>query len=111
VKTFRFFCKNPRTSSSSGQDEESRRHDGNDDGKSSSTRKDSKYLPINQNENKSKLISKINVFKDRRKSLKNRNIFVVKRSKNVSQALNLPKVLNLNPRSSMNKLEELKTFI
>ena len=27
------------------------------------------------------------------------------------QALNLPKVMNLNPRSAMNKLEQIKTFI
>ena len=34
-----------------------------------------------------------------RKSTKIRNVTVVKRSNKVGQALNLPKVLNLNPRS------------
>ena len=36
---------------------------------------------------------------------------MIKRSNKIAQALNLPKVLNLNPRSAMNKVEELKTFI
>ena len=36
---------------------------------------------------------------------------VVKRSNKIFQALNLPKVLNLNPRSAMNKIEEIKNFI
>ena len=36
---------------------------------------------------------------------------MIKRPENVVQALELPKVLNLNPRSAMNKLDELKTFI
>ena len=32
---------------------------------------------------------------------------MIKRPENVVQALELPKVLNLNPRSAMNKLDEL----
>ena len=32
-------------------------------------------------------------------------------TKKVGQALHLPKVMNLNPRSAMNKIEELTTFI
>ena len=39
------------------------------------------------------------------------NLVIVKRSNKVIQALNLPKVLNLNPRSAMNKIDELQTFI
>ena len=35
----------------------------------------------------------------------------MKRSNKVTQALHLPKVLNLNPRSAMNKTEEISTFI
>ena len=29
----------------------------------------------------------------------------------MKQAINLPKVMNLNPRSAMNKLKELENFI
>ena len=35
----------------------------------------------------------------------------MKRSNKLIQALKLPKVANINPRSAMNKIEELKTFI
>ena len=34
-----------------------------------------------------------------------------KPNKKVKQAINLPKVMNLNPRSAMNKLKELENFI
>ena len=36
---------------------------------------------------------------------------MIKRSNKLSQALNLPKILNLNPPSAMNKIGEIKTFI
>ena len=39
------------------------------------------------------------------------NIIVINRSIKTFQALSLPKVMNLNPRSAMNKTEELKVFI
>ena len=46
-----------------------------------------------------------------RKSKSNCKLTVIKRNKNVFQALNLPKILNLNPRNAMNKLEQIKLFI
>ena len=46
-----------------------------------------------------------------RKSGKTRNLVVVKRSDKLCQALNLPKVLNLNPRSIYNKIDEFVTFV
>ena len=66
---------------------------------------------INSVENRLKIKEKINTFREKRKSKKNPNIVVVRRSNKVGQALNLPKILNLNPRSAMNKIEELRTFI
>ena len=60
---------------------------------------------------KEKLKAKIEKFRNKRKFLQNQNITVIKRSKNVFQALHLPKILNLNPRSAMNKIDEIKTFI
>ena len=53
----------------------------------------------------------IKTFRDQRKIKQSRNLIVVKRAEKIVQALNLPKVMNINPRSAMNKLEELKTFI
>ena len=55
--------------------------------------------------------NKIKKFRELRKLKKNRNNYTVKRSNKVVQALDLPKVLNLNPRSAMNKIDEIKTFI
>ena len=46
-----------------------------------------------------------------RKSGKTRNLVVVKRSDKLCQALNLPKVLNLNPRSIYIKIDEFVTFV
>ena len=43
--------------------------------------------------------------------MKNRNITTIKRPKNVFQAFHLPKVLHLNPRSAMNKVEQIARFI
>ena len=60
-----------------------------------------------------KLKSKIKIFRKNRqkRKLNYRNLVVVKPSSNVFQALSLPKVLNLNPRSIYNKLEEFSTFV
>ena len=55
--------------------------------------------------------NKIKNFREQRKSKHAKTLTVVKRSNKVFQALNLPKVLNLNPRSAMNKVDEIKTFI
>ena len=56
---------------------------------------------------------KIKVFRDERKKrqYKFQNLITVQRSDRIFQALNLPKVLNLNPRSIYNKLEEFVTFV
>ena len=54
---------------------------------------------------------KIQIFKQQRKSNQTRNIKVIKRSNKIFQALNLPKIMNCNPRSAMNKVQELQTFI
>ena len=40
-----------------------------------------------------------------------KNLTVIKRSNKIVEALNLPKVLNLNPRSIYNKIEEFVTFV
>ena len=40
-----------------------------------------------------------------------RNLKIIPRSEKISEALNLPKVLNLNPRSIYNKLAEFVTFV
>ena len=40
-----------------------------------------------------------------------KNLITVKRSDKAYQALNLPKVLNLNPRSIYNKIDEFVTFV
>ena len=61
--------------------------------------------------NKVKLRERIAKFRKMRKSIKTRNLVVVKRSNKVGQALDLPKVLNLNPRSIYNKAGEFVTFV
>ena len=55
--------------------------------------------------------NKIKNFREQRKSKHAQTLTVVKRSNKVFQALNLPKVLNLNPRSIYNKKEEFMTFV
>ena len=45
--------------------------------------------------------NKIKNFREQRKSKHAQTLTVVKRSNKVFQALNLPKVLNLNPRSAI----------
>ena len=56
---------------------------------------------------------KIKYFREERKrrQIKFKNLITVKRSDKIFQAFNLPKVLNLNPRSIYNKLEEFVTFV
>ena len=56
---------------------------------------------------------RIKNFRNNRKKRKEQyqNLVVVKPSNNIFQALSLPKVLNLNPRSIYNKLEEFSTFV
>ena len=56
---------------------------------------------------------KIRKFRENRKRRKEnyKNLVVIKPSKKVFQALSLPKVLNLNPRSIYNKVEEFSTFV
>ena len=56
---------------------------------------------------------KISKFRKLRKTAQSRmkNLVVIKRSNKVVQALNLPKVLNLNPRSIYNKINEFTTFV
>ena len=61
--------------------------------------------------NKVKLRERIAKFRKMRKSIKTRNLVVVKRSNKVGQALDLPKVLNINPRSIYNKAGEFVTFV
>ena len=45
------------------------------------------------------------------KQLQSRNLKVLKRQENIVQAFDLPVIMNINPRSAMNKLDQLKTFI
>ena len=54
---------------------------------------------------------RISQFREHRKNKHARILKVLKRSNKTFEALKLPKVMNVNPRSAMNKLEELKTFI
>jgi exonuclease III len=62
---------------------------------------------------KTKLREKITQFRKQRKTriIRNKNLTVIKRSNKMVQALMLPKVMNINPRSVYNKIEEFKTFI
>ena len=46
-----------------------------------------------------------------KKSIRSKTVTTVQRSNKIVQALNLPKVLNLNPRSIYNKVEEFCTFV
>jgi hypothetical protein len=59
------------------------------------------------------LKEKIFQFRNQRKRTKNqsKNLVVVKRSNKLVQAFDLPKVLNLNPRSIYNKINEFVTFV
>ena len=57
--------------------------------------------------------NKIGEFRKQRKikQFRHENLTVIKRSNKVFQALNLPTVLNLNPRSVYNKVKEFCTFV
>ena len=61
--------------------------------------------------NKKKLHEKIKRFRNSCILNKNRNFTVIKRSNKLEQALNLPKILNLNPRSIYNKAGEFVSFV
>ena len=68
-------------------------------------------MQLEREQSKEKLRAKIKMYRNTRKKMQNRNLVVLKMLKNVFQALHLPKVLNLNPRSAMNQVEEIKTFL
>ena len=59
------------------------------------------------------MYEKIKYYREKRKQKKVRfeNLITVKRSDKISQALCLPKVLNLNPRSIYGKVEQFVTFV
>ena len=56
---------------------------------------------------------KIKKFRDERKkdSVKNRVLTTIRRSNKLLQALDLPKIVNLNPRSIYNKVDEFCTYV
>ena len=62
---------------------------------------------------KNELRKTIYHFREQRKRKKEqfRNLVVVKRSNKIFQAIDLPNVLNLNPRSIYNKINEFVTFV
>ena len=91
-----------KTTRSDGRNDE---NDPNYDGRNLSVEADNKQI------NQQNLQEKIRQFRNQRKKMKNRNITTIKRPKNVFQAFHLPKVLNLNPRSAMNKVEQIARFI
>ena len=68
---------------------------------------------IKMQDSLSRLSEKIGHFRELRakKKIINKNLIVIHRSNKIGQALNLPKVLNLNPRSIYNKKEEFMTFV
>ena len=70
-------------------------------------------MNIRETDNKRKMKDKIFKFREERKIKKDlsKNLIVVKRSNKVIQALSLPRVLNINPRSIYNKSEEFVTFV
>ena len=61
----------------------------------------------------SKLSEKIGYYREQRKKKKtiNENLIQINRSKFFLEALNLPRVLNVNPRSIYNKKDEFETFV
>ena len=59
---------------------------------------------------KHKLARKLNILKDKRKYTSTNNI-TIKRSNNVLQALDLPTIVNLNPRSVYNKIDEFHALV
>ena len=59
---------------------------------------------------KHKLARKLHILKDKRKYTSTNNI-TIKRSNNVLQALDLPTIVNLNPRSVYNKIDEFHALV
>ena len=51
------------------------------------------------------------MLKNQRNKTKYYNINESKKPRNIVQALHLPKLLNLNPRSAMNKIDSITRFI
>ena len=49
--------------------------------------------------------------KKKSKNVKNANLKIIKRSNKLIQALDLPSLCNLNPRSVYNKIDEFHTFV
>ena len=92
---------NETSRSASGNKE----NDANNDDKHTGTKTDSQQINVD------KIKEKIIRFRNMRKKVNHKNLTIVKRSRNVFQAVNLPKVLNLNPRSAMNKTEQISRFI
>ena len=78
---------------------------GNSDNQSKRPRIDSSEEQVNL---KQKLKIKIKTLENSR--IKN-NVKIMRQPKKIFQALNLPKIMNVNPRSAMNKIKELRTFI
>ena len=68
---------------------------------------------VKEDENKLKMSEKIKYYREQRKQNKVRfeNLITIKRPKKICEALCLPKVLNLNPRSLYNKIEQFVTFV
>ena len=68
---------------------------------------------VKEDKNKLKMSEKIKYYREQRKQNKVRfkNLITVKRPKRICEALCLPKVLNLNPRSLYNKIEQFVTFV
>ena len=93
-----------------GNDGKDFNNDGKPDDESECTRRNKEEHSINC-ENSERIRKKINRFREQRKNKHSKALIVIKRSNKIFQAFNLPKVMNLNPRSAMNKVEELKTFI
>ena len=83
-------------------------HDYEDFASSGKSGKENKEYDVN----KLKLKEKIAKFRDDRKKKSDfNNLVVIKRSNKIFQAMCLPKVLNLNPRSIYNKADEFMTFV
>ena len=67
------------------------------------------------NDGKGKAIPTVNnlnrVSKPTGEGQNKRNLTIIKRSNKLIQALNLPNVMNVNPRSIYNKIQEFHTFV
>ena len=97
-----------RRKGSARSNEQTNEHDDEDFTSSGKSGKENKENDVN----KTKLKEKIAKFReDRNKKLDLNNLVVIKRSNKIFQAMSLPKVLNLNPRSIYNKADEFMTFV